>query len=197
MVGRQAKILTPKNVRQLLATAERGRHPERNRLIILLSAYAGLRACEIAGLTWGMVLDANGNVGWILDIRASIAKRGAGRRIPMHRKLRHALSAWKARQSPESLGSSAPVLASLRGGALRPNSIVNWFVEKCRDAGLEGCSSHSGRRTFITGAARRAHRVGACLRDVQVLAGHRSIETTQAYIEGDTVAQRRLVSMLG
>ena len=79
---------------------------------------------------------------------------------------------------------------------MRPNSIVNWFVAKCREAGLEGCSSHSGRRTFITSAARRAHWAGASLRDVQMLAGHRSIETTQGYIDGDSDAQRRLVSMI-
>ena len=79
---------------------------------------------------------------------------------------------------------------------MRPNSVVNWFVVACREAKLEGCSSHSGRRTFITKAARAAHRAGASLRDVQVLAGHRSIETTQGYIDGDSRAQRRLVSMI-
>ena len=64
------------------------------------------------------------------------------------------------------------------------------------ELGIEGCSSHSGRRTFITTAARRAHRAGCSLRDVQLLAGHRSIETTQGYIDGDTDGQRRLISLL-
>ena len=79
---------------------------------------------------------------------------------------------------------------------MRPNSVVNWFFAICRIAGLQGCSSHSGRRTFITKAARAAHRAGASIRDVQMLAGHRSIETTQGYIDGDTDAQRRLVRAL-
>ncbi|MCP4564083.1 MAG: site-specific integrase [Bosea sp.] len=88
-------------------------------------------------------------------------------------------------------------MGSFRGGALRANSIVNWFTALYRELGLEGCSSHSGRRTFITMAARRAHKAGASLRDVQLLAGHRSIETTQRYIDGDSDAQRRLVALLG
>ena len=63
-----------------------------------------------------------------------------------------------------------------------------------RELGYEGCSSHSGRRSFITMAARNIHRSGCSLRDVQLLAGHRSIETTERYIDGDTCAQRRLVA---
>ena len=65
-----------------------------------------------------------------------------------------------------------------------------------RAVGLEGRSSHSGRRTFITRAARLVHKAGGSLRDVQLLAGHRSIQTTQRYIDGDTDAQRKLVSMI-
>jgi integrase/recombinase XerD len=61
---------------------------------------------------------------------------------------------------------------------------------------LTGCSSHSGRRTFITRAARLVQQVGGSLRDVQLLAGHRSIQTTQGYIDGGTDAQRRLVSLI-
>ena len=163
---------------------------------MLLATRAGLRACEIARLTWGMVLDANGSVSGSLDIRSSIAKRGSGRRVPLHPQLKAALVRWLANQPLDRRTPDSHVLPSLRGGALRPNSIVNWFVAKCREAGLEGCSSHSGRRTFITNAARRAHRAGASLRDVQMLAGHRSIETTQVYIDGDTDAQRRLVASL-
>jgi integrase/recombinase XerD len=89
-----------------------------------------------------------------------------------------------------------PIVQSARGAHLRANSVVNWFIALFREIGAEGCSSHSGRRTFITQAARSAHSAGASLRDVQLLAGHQSIETTQRYIDGDTDAQRRLVKNL-
>ena len=75
-------------------------------------------------------------------------------------------------------------------------SVVNWFHWLYSDLGLQGCSSHSGRRTFVTRAARSVHKAGGSLRDVQELAGHRSIKTTQGYIEGDADAQRRLIRLL-
>jgi integrase len=89
-----------------------------------------------------------------------------------------------------------PVIRSERGEALRPSSVVNWFARLYRALGFEGCTSHSGRRTFITNAARLVFKAGGSLRDVQQLAGHRSIEHTQAYIDGDTRAKRRLVNLL-
>jgi integrase len=157
----------------------------------LLSVKAGLRACEIAGLQWPMVMTADGNIGDVIDIRNAIAKRGSGRRIPMHPRLQKALAElWRVR------ASDSHVVASNRGGPMRANSIVNWFVAMFASLGIEGCSSHSGRRTFITAAAKNVHQAGGSLRDVQLLGGHQSIDTTQRYIDGDTVAQRKLITLL-
>jgi integrase/recombinase XerD len=61
---------------------------------------------------------------------------------------------------------------------------------------MDGCSSHSGRRTFMTRAARTVSPVGGSLRDVQELAGQTSLAMTQRDIEGDTEAQRQLVAIL-
>jgi integrase/recombinase XerD len=138
-----------------------------------------------------MVLDARGRVASHLTVEDRIAKKRAGRRIPIHPELASALRTLL----PVSIGKG-PVIRSRRGGGLRPNSIVNWFVALFAELRIEGCSSHSGRRTFITAAARALSRTGGSLRDVQLLAGHQSIETTQAYIDGDTVAQRRLIALL-
>lgn len=192
MRGQPAKVLSRGDVRRLLAAARRSRHAERNSVIVLLSVNAGLRACEIAALDWKMVLTSQRRVGPILELPASAAKKGSGRRIPLHRELRLALHRLKA--DAERL--DGPVIVSERGGRMTAKSIVNWFTQTCDTAGLTGCSSHSGRRTFITQAARLVHKAGGSLRDVQQLAGHRSIQTTQGYIEGDTDAQRRLIRLL-
>lgn len=191
MAGRQARRLTDPIIRKALSMTQSRKLGKRDQVIILLSVRAGLRACEIARLDWSMVLDANGRVGSSIALPDRVAKMGSGRRIPMHPDLRKALT-----QLAGPTSRIGPVVISAKGGHLRPNSIVNWFTALFAEVGAEGCSSHSGRRTFITNAARNAHRSGATLRDVQLLAGHKSIEVTQRYIDGDSDAQRRLVNSL-
>ncbi len=192
MVGKRAKILSANHVEDLLFFAARTRHPLRNEVLVLLSFKAGLRASEIANLTWPMVIDPIGDIGCSLELHDRVAKKGSGRVIPIHSDLQAAL-AQLARLAPTLDG---PVIRSERGGPMSPVSIVCWFAKAFRTMGLEGCSSHSGRRTFITRAARLAHKAGGSLRDVQLLAGHRSIQTTQRYIDGDTETQRKLVSLI-
>ena len=191
MPGKQAKILSPSDVDDLLIFTSCTRNPIRNRLIVLLAAKAGLRAAEIANLTWDMVVDGSGQISGLIELRDTVAKKGSGRLIPVHPDLREALLAWR-----DLTSSFGPVIRSERGKGMSPSSIVIWFSRAFRNIGLKGCSSHSGRRTFITRAARLVHKAGGSLRDVQLLAGHRSIQTTQRYIDGDSDAQRKLVSMI-
>ena len=152
MLGKQAKVISPETLQHMLDYARQTRQPERDAVIVLLSVKAGLRACEIAGLQWSMVTTDNGDIADVIDIRNAIAKKGSGRRIPMHLGLKGALAElWRVRTS------DTHIVASNRGGPMRPNSIVNWFVTMFHELDLEGCSSHSGRRTFITTAAKNVH----------------------------------------
>jgi integrase/recombinase XerD len=192
MAGKQAKILAEDHQNLALTYASTRRYPIRNRAILLLSIKAGLRASEIAQLDWSMVLNASGAVGDVIEIEDRIAKKKSGRRIPLNPQLKTALAALQLVSEPVG-----PVIKSERGqGAMTPVSIVNFFAHVYEAVGLDGCSSHSGRRTFITKAARQVHRAGGSLRDVQILAGHRSIATTEAYIQGSEESQRRLVTLI-
>src|SRR5437868_6807888 len=91
MAGKQAKILTRQQVRAALHRARRSRYPQRDRVMILLSVKAGLRAGEIAKLTWPMLLDADGRLGHRIELHDSAAKKGSGRSIPLHPELRRGL----------------------------------------------------------------------------------------------------------
>lgn len=191
MLGQPAKVLAPADVRALLRHAAQGRYPQRNRVMVLLSVKAGLRACEISRLTWSMVLDGQGRVADVMELPARAAKKGSGRRVPLHPDLRRALDVLR-----RTATGDGPVVLSERKTAMSAKVIVNWFKLQFRELGLEGCSSHSGRRTFVTLAARLVHKAGGSLRDVQELVGHRSLKTTQGYIEGSSDAQRRLIRAL-
>jgi integrase len=191
MPGKQAKILSDQHIEDLLFFAGNTRQSDRNRVIVLLSMKAGLRAAEIANLTWDMVVEPTGQIGTAIELHDDAAKMGSGRTIPIHGQLRDALVLLRRGET-----TSGPVVRSERGGRMTPLSIVVWFARAYDALGLDGCSSHSGRRTFITRAARAVHQAGGSLRDVQLLAGHRSIQTTQRYIDGDSDAQRRLVSLI-
>lgn len=193
MPGRQANVILPTALKAVLRHINRHHaDPVRSQVIVLFSVKAGLRAAEIAKLKWEMVLSANGTVSYSIAVTDHIAKKRSGRRVPIHPDLRRALVALRRRDE-----SHGPIIRSTKGGGhMKPNSVVNWFAALYAEVGLHGCSSHSGRRTFITEAARMAHRAHGSLRDVQILAGHRSLQTTEAYIAGDEPAQRRLVSLL-
>src|SRR3954454_6900273 len=90
LAGKQAKILSNEQLNDLLLFAATTRHPVRNKIIVLLSAKAGLRAGEIANLTWDMVVDSGCQVGSVIELRDHAAKKGSGRRIPAHPALRTA-----------------------------------------------------------------------------------------------------------
>ena len=198
-LGKQAKVLTKQQVDALYLSLALTRAPERNRLIFLLSVKAGLRAKEIAGLTWGMVLDASGEMSDQIALEDTASKGSSGRLIPINKQLKHELQNLLDKVltgSTVQMIRNRRVIQTQRGRSTTPQVIVNMFKGWYTRAGLIGCSSHSGRRTFITNAAKKISTVGGSLRDVQWLAGHSSLQTTQRYIDGDSDARRKVVDLV-
>ena len=107
-----------------------------------------------------MVTDAAGQVVEVMHVpnRARKGKTG-GRTMPLHPDLQAALmalqTAREARATPER-----PILFSERGGGVSPATVRLWFHRLSPSRKMDGCSSHSGRRTFMTRAARTVSPVG-------------------------------------
>lgn len=192
MLTKQAKVLTEAQIAEVLEEVTHKELATRNRAMVLLSVKAGLRAKEIADLTWSSVLQADGTIGRHLDVTNAVAKgKRGGRRIPINDALHQALTALYAGED-----KNAPMIRSARGWHMTAQGVTNWFWNMYHDLGFIGASSHSGRRTFITQLARRIGTVGGSLRDVQELAGHASIAMTQKYIAQNEEAQRAAVALL-
>ena len=180
-LGRQAKVVTPKQQNLVLQHVAGSRHSARDRVMVLLSFRAGLRAKEIASLTWSMVTDAHGDIADEVALEDRASKGRGGRRVPMHKSLQDALRALQSDRGSQA-NPDYPVIYSERGRGMSAATVTNWFARLYATMGLTGCSSHSGRRTFITNAARKIVQAGGSLRDVQQLAGHRNLNTTMGYI---------------
>ena len=211
-LGKQSKTLSDAQLKRLLAfvKTETG-FPERNTAIVQLSFRAGLRSKEIACLTWEMCVDEGivGGKDCELELRdiASKGKRG-GRRIPMNADLRIALEELythekekddDARGIPTAFVVTLARATSVKSRAASVAFLMNgnrgqqgWFAK----LGFEGVTSHAGRRTFLTKAARMVSSVGGSLKDVMELAGHSSLQMTARYIDENAEAKRKLVSKM-
>ncbi|MDA9789414.1 site-specific integrase [Amylibacter sp.] len=197
--GKQAKTLNRSQIKMVAEFLGSHRNGLRNQTIFLLSVKSGLRAKEISRLKWAMVLKSDGTLDDYINLPNSSSKgKSGGRTIPLNRDVKENLkkllldhqgvrgfdhSKWFIVQTERSHSTSA-------------QSIVNMFQRWYGTLGLVGCSSHSGRRTFITETAKKISTVGGSLRDVQMMVGHSSLQTTQRYIDADSEAQRKVVDLI-
>ncbi len=198
-LGKQAKTLTQKQIEVALSYVATTRHGLRNQVIFLLSCKAGLRAKEISSLTWSMVVDASGHLGCTINLTNDASKGSKGGRvIPMNKELRATLLQWfeQAKQRKRFDLHTDRVICTERAPATSAQGVVNMFAGWYRDLGFVGCSSHSGRRSFITNAARKISTVGGSVRDVQIMAGHSNLNITQRYIEFDSESLKRVVDLV-
>src|SRR3954447_5175653 len=134
-LGKQAKTLSKGQVEAVLAYLAKSRWPSRNRLIFLLSAKAGLRAKEIAGLTWWMVNDSQGEVGRAMCLLDSASKGKSGRMIPLGEDVGEALIQYREEVKHFS---GFNVIRTERKPSTTPQAIVNMFQRWYRHLGFVG-----------------------------------------------------------
>ena len=174
-IGKRAKILNAKQQTMVLAYLENTRYPLRNEIMFLLSFKAGLRAKEISQLTWSMVCGSERYISDSINLPNNASKgKHSGRIIPIHKDLKKLLTDLKQ----ENTNLSSYIITTERDKKMFAQAIVNFFCLLYKGLNMDGCSSHSGRRTFITQAAKMISQAGGTINDIRQLAGHSSLATT-------------------
>lgn len=186
----QAKTLTEKELKQVLTYVSLRRHSARNRAMLLITHWAGMRVGEVAALRIGDVLAADGTIKSEIRLLAEQTKGRHARTVFVGQRLRKELALYVAtikRPAPDK-----PLFHTQKRAGFTANTLCQHFYWLYKQVGIDGASSHSGRRTFITNLANK----GVGVRVLMSLAGHRNISTTQAYIDVNDEMQRAAVDLL-
>jgi len=197
-IGKQSKTLNKSQIEMVRTFLRSKRNGLRNETIFLLSVKGGLRSKEISLLSWKMVLDSDGMIGDYINLPNSSSKGKSGRIIPINKDLKKNLIEYfeKSKNFYGFDENKSFIVRTERSPFTTSQTIVNMFQSWYGRLGLLGCSSHSGRRTFITETSKKISLVGGSLRDIQMMVGHSSLQTTQRYIESDSESQMKVVNLI-
>jgi len=197
-IGKQSKTLNKTQIQMIRIFLRNQRNGLRDETIFLLSVKSGLRSKEISLLGWKMVSKSDGTIDDYINLPNSSSKGNGGRIIPLHKDIKENLKLMLE----EHRGlygfdqNKSFIVRTERSPFTKSQIIVNMFQKWYGKLGLLGCSSHSGRRTFITETSKKISLVGGSLRDIQMMVGHQSLQTTQRYIEGDSDSQKKVVDLI-
>lgn len=154
---------------------------QRDRVLLLILLYAGLRCREAAALRWA---DVDFKAG---AIAIRISKGGKGRAVPLHAGLSDELGAWRIAQGLEGEG----FVFGLDGRQLVPGRVGKVARAWSKHSGIK-FSAHQLRHTFATFALRRSRDVYA----VSKALGHSQLRQTEIYISADVEQIRHAIDSL-
>ena len=175
----QARALNAAEMEQVLTHVNASRHAHRNRCFILLTHLAGMRVGEVASLRWVDVLTADGHIKEEIRLLPEMTKGKHARTVFISTRLREELQRY-ADIYRRSAPLECPLFYSQKDArkGFTANSLAQTVAKLYRGAGLDGATSHSGRRSFLTNLANK----GTAIHLLRTLAGHRSISTTATYL---------------
>jgi len=189
---RVTKTLTKEEITRVLDYINTRRFSQRNRAMMLLTHLAGLRIGEVACLRWSDVMNLDGTVKDEIRLLPDMTKGRHARTVFINAKLNAVLQAYA--DQAKCVDRSYPFFSSQKSikSGFSANSLSQTFALLYEGAGLEGASSHSGRRTFLTTLANK----GTAIHLLKTLAGHRSISTTAAYLYTNPTQLRAVVELV-
>ena len=189
---KRAKTLTAQDLKRTLNYISTMRHAARNRLIVLLMYNTGMRVSEAASLRFSDVLDDQGEIKREIYLRPEQTKGGEGRAIFINNQLYKELQNYIRLYKPLDSGRKLIYSQKKNSDGFTPNTLCQYYHFLFKGACIDGASSHSPRRSFITTLASK----GVGVRVLASLAGHRSIQTTMVYIDANDDQKRAAVELI-
>ena len=193
-MSKQAKTLTATELRRVLDYTATRKHSARNRALLMTTHLSGMRVGEVASLRNSDVLDAEGNIRTEIRLSAEQTKGNEARVVFVNDKLRKELELYTRFMDKANINPVVKFFYSQKKASdgFTANTLTQFFHYLYKRAGVDGASSHSGRRTFITNLASK----GVGVRVLMSLAGHKNISTTQAYIDVNDDMKRKAVELV-
>lgn len=190
-MSKQAKTLNEQELRKVLDYIATRKHSTRNRCLVLTSFYSGMRVGEIANLRYSDVVSADGSIKSEIRLTAEQTKGNEGRTVFVSAKLRKELEiycrVYKAQGHEKFFYSQ-----KANSDGFTANTLTQFFHYLYKKVGIDGASSHSGRRTYATNIASK----GVGIRVLQKLLGHKNIQTTSVYIYASDDMLRKAVELV-
>jgi integrase/recombinase XerD len=191
-MSKQAKTLTQTELRRVIDYIATRKHAVRNRAVLMTTFLSGMRVGEVASLKYNDVVDSSGAIKPEIRLSAAQTKTKEARVVFVSDKLRKELEVYCSCYKPNNPNRKLFYSQKEKSDGFSANTLTQFFHYLYKRVGIEGASSHSGRRTFITNLASK----GIGVRVLMSLAGHRSITTTQAYIDVNDDMKRRAVELV-
>ena len=186
----QARVLNPQELRRVLDHVATRRHNARNRAMLLLTHLAGMRVGEVAALRINDVLNGDSTI------------KGEVRLMPEQTKGKYARTVYLNERMQKEIGQylrvlrikdpTKPLFYTQKQAGFSANSLTHYYFYLYRAVGIDGASSHSGRRSFLTGLANK----GTAIHILKSLAGHRNISTTASYLYSNPSQLKAAVELI-
>ncbi len=186
----QAKTLTQAELDQVLRYVSTKRYAKRDRCLILTSFWSGMRVGEIAQLKMGDVVNEDGTIKSEIRLSAQQTKGNTARVVFIPQKLKVEILDYLTTR--HATLSHIPLFHTDDRLGFTPNSLCQWFFWTYKRAGINGASSHSGRKFFLTSLANK----GISIHILASLAGHKSIAVTHKYLIANDEMKRNAVELI-
>jgi integrase/recombinase XerD len=191
-MSKQAKTLSQQELQKVLDYIARNKHSSRNRAMVMTSFLSGMRVGELASLRIKDVVDSEGGIRNQILLTPDMTKGNQARLVFISERLSSELEKYISNISILNSDRKLFYSQKSRSNGFNANTLTQHFHFLYRKAGVDGASSHSGRRTFITNLASK----GVSVRVLMSLAGHKHLGTTQRYIDVNDDLLRSAVELV-